>query len=632
MDRSFYMRFGVVISAIVLAGLALWPSFRVFNEEMGTPPEWLAAAFPNRIQLGLDIQGGLRLMYEVEVDEYISDRRDGHADQMVRELGVLLGVYDDDEVDSLTRDQITEVAEHVTVQRVGGRGININFSSEDDAEVFSNEWLSQTFPDLRRSGGGTQNIELSMREERLTDLREKAVQQAVRTISDRVDAMGIKEATVIGREADIIVEVPGATEEDFNQIRAIIARTAQLEFKVLDDEASFVADIPQETLDAAGLERATELASVGESNPAVPSAYLISRGAPCSRDDAECVSARDRLTSFIETAGVPSDHQLIISRVRGADRVELDEDEEAEEVEEEEVWRTFYVFRSTEVTGEDVDDAFVSYDPQDNGVPSVSIQFDATGAGEFEEMTGRNIKRRMAIVLDDVAESAPVIQDRIGGGRCKITLGGGNPQQVAEEADDLVLVLRAGALPAPLRPANEQLIGPTLGRDSVKQGAIGALVGVTLVLIFMLIYYQAAGAIADVMVVLNLFFLLSLMSAFGATLTLPGVAAIALTVGMAVDANVLITERIREELRQGKSTRSAVEQGFARAFSSVFDSQVTTFIAGVVLFQFGTGPIKGFAVMLMIGIVTSLFTGIFCSKVLFDWVTRGLKVENLKVG
>ena len=239
----------------------------------------------------------------------------------------------------------------------------------------------------------------------------------------------------------------------------------------------------------------------------------------------------------------------------------------------------------------------------------------------------------MAIVLDDKVSSAPVIQTRIGGGNAQITLGGlRGGQELIDEANALVIVLKAGALPAPLRPANEQLIGPSLGRDAVEQGLRGAGIGILLVLVVMALYYAVAGVVADFMVVLNLLFLLALMASLGATLTLPGIAAVALTVGMAVDANVLITERIREELRLGKSPRQAVEQGFGRAFSSVFDSQLTTFIAGVVLFQFGTGPIKGFAVMLMIGIVTSLFTGIFCSRVFFDWIVRGLKVERLRVG
>ncbi|MFK8001121.1 MAG: protein translocase subunit SecD [Polyangiales bacterium] len=624
MDRSFYLRLSAVVLAIVAASLALWPSM----ESVGAAPapEWVQSVFPGRISPGLDIQGGLRLMYEVEVDEYIRDRRDRYSEQMVRELGALLGVYDNDEIDSITREQLRDVGARVTVQRVGRRGVRLVFVEASDKDVFDNQWLREKFPDLRRSGDDGLSINLTMREDRLEELRQRAVEQAVRTISDRVDALGIKEATVMGRESDIIVEVPGATEEDFNRIRDIIARTARLEFKVLDDEASFLGDIPQEQLDAANIERSIERASAGEARPNVAVPFLIARGEPCAANDDDCVGVRQRLKAFIESLEVPEDHQVIMSRLDAAD-------DETERENDEEAWRTYYVYRTTDVTGEDVEDALVSFDPNEGNRPVVSIQFNSAGASKFEDMTGRNVKRRMAIVLDDVAESAPVIQTRIGGGRCQITLGNmSDYNALLADANELVVVLRAGALPAPLRPANEQLIGPTLGRDSVQQGAKGAVIGVFLVLVFMAFYYQVAGLIADVMVTLNLLFLLSIMAALEATLTLPGVAAIALTVGMAVDANVLITERIREELRQGKSTRSAVDQGFKRAFWSVFDSQLTTFIAGVVLFQYGTGPIKGFAVMLMIGIVTSLFTGIFCSKVMFDWVVRGLKVERLRVG
>jgi len=635
MDRSWYLRFTVVIAAIATAWLALWPSLDGLadeGEEIAFPaPQWVRDIFPGRINPGLDIKGGLRLSYEVEVDEYIRDRRDRYSEQMVRQIGVLIGALDDDDVDSASRDQIGEVQERITVQRVGGRGIRVTFESQEDRDLFDNQWISDHFPDLRRSGAEGLQIDLTMREDRLEDLRKTAVEQAVRTVSDRIDTMGLREATVIGRETegDIIVEVPGATEEAFDTIREIIARTARLEFKVLDDEASYVADLDQETLDAGGIERRTEMAPAGESRPQVATSYLVATGEPCDDSaDEECIDPRERLQSFIESLDVPDDHQLIVSRLSRQDDTEAEERDR-----DEESWRTYYVFRSTDVTGEDVADAAVTYDPNEGNRPVVSITFNSAGATKFEEMTGRNVKRRMAIVLDDRAESAPVIQTRIGGGRAQITLGSMlDYNKLLEEANQLVVVLRAGALPAPLRPANEQLIGPTLGRDSVKKGATGALVGVGLVIFFMFLYYQVAGLVADFMVLLNLLFLLSIMAAFEATLTLPGVAAIALTVGMAVDANVLITERIREELRQGKSTRSAVDQGFKRAFWSVFDSQVTTFIAGVVLFQYGTGPIKGFAVMLMIGIITSLFTGIFCSKVFFDWIVRGLKVERLRVG
>jgi preprotein translocase subunit SecD len=284
------------------------------------------------------------------------------------------------------------------------------------------------------------------------------------------------------------------------------------------------------------------------------------------------------------------------------------------------------------VSGEDVKEAFTAFD-QENNRPYVALNFNQKGADLFGQLTGRNVKRRMAIALDDRIESAPVIQTEIGGGRCQITLGGSTSyNETLQEAKDLVVVLRAGALPAPIRPANEQMIGPSLGADAIEKSALGAALGIALVVVFMILYYQVAGVVADIAVLLNILFLLALMALFEATLTLPGVAGIALTVGMAVDANVLINERIREELRAGKSARVAVDQGFDRAFWSIFDGQLTTFISGVVLFQYGTGPIKGFAVTLMIGIATSLFTGVFCSRVMFDWIVRGLRVKSLKVG
>jgi len=285
-----------------------------------------------------------------------------------------------------------------------------------------------------------------------------------------------------------------------------------------------------------------------------------------------------------------------------------------------------------EVTGQAIEDAFVANDPQ-TSKPYVAINFNDDGADVFKQLTGRNVKRRMAIVLDDRVASAPVIQTEIGGGHCQITLGGFRPyNEVLNEARDLVVVLKAGALPVPIRPSNEQMIGPTLGLDGVAKGFRGALVGIVLVLAFMAIYYQVAGVVADFAMLVNLLFMLAAMAFFEATLTLPGIVALALNIGMAVDANVLITERIREELRNGKSPRSAVEQGFGRAFSSIFDSQLTTLLAAVVMIQFGTGPIKGFAVTLVIGVLTSLFSGVFCSRVAFDWLVRGLRVQSLRVG
>lgn len=614
MERTWYLRMAAVLAAAVFGWLALWPSLGDFLPA----PAWVTDTFTSRISPGLDIRGGLRLMYEVEVDEYIRDQRDRMAEQMVRDLGVLLEVISDDERDSAAGADLEEIQNRVTVERVGGRKIRITFQEQADFERFDNEWLFEHFPELRRTDTEGRRVELSMNQEGLTELRENAVTQAAETITRRIDEYGVREASVIPREtdADVIIEVPGATEQQFNEIREIVQRTARLEFKICDDENDFVGGLELERIEDAGLERFAERVPVGPDNAATTS-YLGAVGE----------DARERLAAFVSTLEVSDDHQLLLgewppdSRPQGVD------------IEQPIGFRTYYLNRSTDVTGEDIEDARVGFDQQSGNQPLVLFQMRGDGADQFGEMTTRNTQRRMAIVLDDLVSSAPNINEPITGGRGQITLGSSvNYNETMDEAEQLTIVLRAGALPAPLRPANEQLIGPTLGADSVRRGAQGAAIGVFLVLIFMAVYYEVAGLVADLMVLLNLLLLLSLMAALEATLTLPGIAAVALTVGMAVDANVLITERIREELRAGKSPRSAVDQGFGRAFWSVFDSQLTTFIAGVVLFQYGTGPIKGFAVMLMLGIVTSLFTGIFASKVVLDFIVRGLKVKRLRVG
>jgi len=599
MDRGWYFRLAIVVGSSLLGFLALWPSV----DRWLPCPDIVKETFDNRINPGLDIKGGLRLMYEVEVDEYIRDRRDRLAEQVQRRCGVLIGVVPEEEVDDIDKAKLAEIQQRCKIERVDKddgavRAIRMTFSNQEDANKLSKTWVKDYFRDLRvASGVGDLVVDLHMREEQLANMRETAVRQSERTITNRIDSMGVLEPTVIARpnDGDIIIEIPGAQESSFERIKSIISRTAQLQFKIVDDESdsrSIFTAPPQ-----------------GIYLNADSQAYAEAFGE----------DARERLRAYIATLPVPDDHEISIGR--------QDPDPERGG----EGWRTYYMYRVADATGEDLDDASVGFDPQ-SGSPEVDFTMNTRGASRMADLTGRNIGKRMAIVLDDRVESAPVIQGQIGA-RGRITLGAYlDRNELLQEAKDLVVVLQAGALPAPLRPANEQLIGPTLGQDSVRKGAVAALVGIILVLIFMASYYQVAGLVADAMVLLNLQLLLGTMAGIGATLTLPGVAAIALTVGMAVDANVLITERIREELRLGKSPRSAVEQGYARAYSSVFDSQLTTAIAGIVLWQFGTGPIKGFATMLLIGIGTSLFTGTFCSKVLFDWLVRGARVQRLRVG
>ncbi|MDH3453794.1 MAG: protein translocase subunit SecD [Desulfuromonadales bacterium] len=279
----------------------------------------------------------------------------------------------------------------------------------------------------------------------------------------------------------------------------------------------------------------------------------------------------------------------------------------------------------TILTGDLLSDAQVRIDTRFNG-SYVAIDFNAVGAKRFDQITAANVGKRMAIVLDDTVYSAPVIRERISGGSAQIS--GSFSEQ---EATDLAIILRAGSLPAPVEILENRTVGPSLGQDSINQGIISVLIGGLLVIVAMLVYYKWSGLVANLVLVLNVVLIMALLSIFGATLTLPGIAGIVLTIGMAVDANVLIFERIREEVRLGRTAKAALEAGFEKAKLTIIDANVTTLIAALVLFQFGTGPVKGFAVTLSVGIISSLFTAVIVSRLIFDlYLSRG-KVDRLSI-
>jgi len=281
--------------------------------------------------------------------------------------------------------------------------------------------------------------------------------------------------------------------------------------------------------------------------------------------------------------------------------------------------------RRAVLTGDSIKTARVNFQSQQGGA-YVALSFDNRGARIFDRVTAENVKRRLAIVLDDTVYSAPVIQERISGGEAQIT-GSFTP----EEASDLAIVLRAGSLPAPVKIIQNVSVGPSLGHDSIEQGIRAAIIGAILVVGFMLVYYRLAGAIADGALLFNILFLLAGMAALQATLTLPGIAGIILAIGMAVDSNVLIFERIREELRSKKTVRASIDAGYDKAFYTVVDSHVTTLITAVILFQFGTGPIKGFAVTLSMGVAINLFTALVCTKVVFDYLNAKRPMQALSI-
>lgn len=287
--------------------------------------------------------------------------------------------------------------------------------------------------------------------------------------------------------------------------------------------------------------------------------------------------------------------------------------------------RPFLLKKRAMMTGDVLTDARMRI-KSDFNEPYVSLDFNAQGARLFDQITAENVKKRLAIVLDNNVYSAPVIQERISGGKAQIS-----GSFTTEEASDLSIVLRAGALPAPVKIIQNVTVGPTLGQDSIDKGIRAAIIGAGLVVVFMAVYYGLSGLIADWALVLNIIYLMGALSSMRATLTLPGIAGIILAIGMAVDSNVLMFERIREELRLGKTIRAAVDSGYDKALFTIIDSHVTTLITAVVLFQFGTGPIKGFAVTLSLGVVINLFSALIGTKVIFDWINLKKQLKTLSI-
>ncbi len=504
--------------------------------------------------------------------------------------------------------------------RAGRDEIILTFKNPSEAtkvdRSFLKDYQKYLYEDGRDAAKG--EVKLKIDSDYVDELKDYAVRQGVETIRNRVDKLAVSEPTIIRKGSDIIVELPGLRPEDFERVKNLIGRTAQLEFKMQDD----------------GSEYMKKLAGMASTKKAEFPGLEIGHDGWTEKDSGvqhSDVYLRDKDRGEIERflASLAKDDQVPTDREIGYEQVTSKEEEGTAAPDK--LWRTYYLHRRAELTGEYITDAEVNWDPQ-TGRPEVSITFDHEGAVLFEKASGSSIGRKMAIILDEKITSAPVIESRIGGGHARITMGGfSDPFQLQQEAKDLTAVLRTGALPAPLKKTFETQVGPTLGRDAVDKAKFSMTVGSLAVILFMLIYYRLSGLIANIAMVLNIVYQLAILAALGATLTLPGIAGVVLTVGMAVDANIIIYERIREELRAGKSARGAVEAGFGRAFWTVFDAHVTNLVAGIVLYSYGTGPIRGFAVTLMIGICANLFTSVWLSRSMFDYVVGRRQAATLSI-
>lgn len=422
--------------------------------------------------------------------------------------------------------------------------------------------------------------------EYLAKLKRDIIEQAANAVRNRIDRYGVAEASVSRQSGDrLVVELPG--EKNPDNIIGIIRRTGKLEFRLVDETHS-LADL-QRMID----EKKGELAI----------------------DNVYEGDALSKLNDALK-ADLPEGAEIVFSLKRDPATKKILNSQ------------PYLLKKDAPVTGDMLDNAKVE---TQNNLPYVSMSFNKSGARSFGELTEQNIGKQLAIVLDSVVMSAPVIRSAITGGQAQIELGYGRFDTLQKEAQDLVLILREGALPATLNVASKNVIGPSLGRDSIDAGFKSVLVGSLAVVIFMILYYRVSGAVANLGLCLNVLFLFAALCLFQASLTLPGLAGIALTIGMAVDANVIIFERMREERHLGHTPKEMLDGGYSNALSAIIDGNVTTFIAGLVLFEFGTGPIKGFATTLMLGIVTTLFSTIIVTRLILDWLATSRKVQNFGV-
>lgn len=588
-----------IVAFLAMSVYYLWPSVALMLErnyiESLPPAEQVQYREENRgklqdlressLSLGLDLQGGMHVTLQVGTPQLVYELAGEFADS--------------------TLQNIIDVAEQRAINN------NTDFIDEMVAE------FEQRNPDGRLSRyyrSDTENIDRRSTNdeirEYLKNQRDSAVDRAMDIIRSRVDRYGVTEPSIFVQGNNrVVVELPGVAEQE--RVRNLLKGTARLEFRL--------------AADANALQTARE--------------QVISYFEAQAQDTAG--NGQNPLLQVMNTQQVRN--QYVFGYAAGADTARVNELLGREEVQEliprntslmwgaapfatdEQQGLEFFeligVREQIEMTGEVIDEASVNFEQATNQ-PRISMTMNSEGARIWSRVTGANIGRPIAIVLDGYVYSYPTVESKISNGRSSIT--GLESQQ---EAQDLVNILLSGALPAPLEIVEERTVGATLGEASIQAGFYSTVIGLVIVAIFMIVYYHKGGAIADLALVLNILFILGILAAFKATLTLPGIAGIVLTIGMAVDANVLIFDRIREEQRAGKTLRAAIDGGYSNAMSAIVDANVTTFFVGIILYSFGVGPIKGFAVTLMAGIVASLFSAIVITRVVVDYLTRDKSAE-----
>ncbi len=577
MPKNWRLHSILTLLAILLSIYYLIPTWGSFGaireraEKDGKPAPWYLNLFPREeIKLGLDLQGGIYVEMEVELNDALKNRSDLFAS----------------EIERLSK---TEVFAPEKIERVpDNTQIRITLKKEEDREPFL-KWLGERYKGLlneKREIKTEKTVIFDLSEDFANRTKEQSAKQAVETIRNRIDRYGVTEPSIVRLGTNrISIELPGMTDPE--RALNLIKKGGRLEFRLVDDSSSD--------------EEIRKLVSEARTALNLPEGFTEDVVSKVNQQLKDKIPADSEILFEVQ-------YDPITKKISGG--------------------LPYLIKRKSEVTGDMLKNTQVNVNDNE---PYVSLSFNPLGTKLFGEVTKANIGKRLAILLDGNVMKAPVIKSEIPSGEAQITLGYGDYQTVLKEAEDLTLVLHEGALPARMKELTKTVVGPSLGKDSVAKGLKVSLWASLLVALFMAFYYRVSGVLADIALLLNVIFMMACLAIFQATLTLPGIAGIVLTIGMAVDANVLIFERMREELRAGKSAKAALTEGYSNAKTAIVDSNITTFLAGVVLYQFGTGPIRGFAVTLMVGIMTTLFTTIWVTRILQEGLLYGLKRERISV-
>jgi preprotein translocase subunit SecD len=590
MDRNWWTRLSIVLAVALGCIWFLVPTYYSFFKvdradrnnvkKLETMlPGWAPPA-NYRLSLGLDLQGGIHMVMRVDTDTALMKRSERRGAQIA----------------NYVKDK--KLGEVTLSTNPEAREVTLTAKDPGTMDAIEKDVLA-TFEDFTKVKRDGPSLTLQLVDTQVNRFKEEAVDQAMLVIRKRIDKWGVSEVDVRKLGTDSIqISLPGA--QDPEQAKELIGTTAQLEFRMVDDTSTFFNDF-------------------AKSNPPPPGITLTKDRAGFPSFEG---TEREALLSYFK-GHEPPDRQVLLECV----------EESTTQKGNCQKYRTYLVEKTVPLTGESLTAADANMSSQ-TGDPEVNVTFDAQGAREFSDLTEKNVNHRMAIVLDDMVNTAPNINEKIPNGSARITMGRGagrTQDERLQEARTLALVLKAGALPAPVTVGEVRRVEASLGDDLIRKSALAALVGLGLVIFFMGIYYKGSGMVADVALVLNGLMILAGLSLFRFTLTLPGIAGFVLTLGIAVDANVLINERVREELANGKSARTAVDQGYDRAFWTIFDAHVTTLIAAAVLFVTGTGPVQGFATSLGVGIAASLFTSIVVTRVITTFLVHGRNATTVSV-